>query len=185
MPRSFKVIVALSLLIFLAVAMIAVRRHRVRQATVIAELYEGIRPVPTNAPRIPAPALSQLVNADFKVVTNLRYVPSPVKDSFCNIERCNYMGIKFDMVNPGDTMSTDYIIEGVPNKRLVFAALNKESAIVVYERGGYANFLCATILDFRDGSACGSTLNNHNVKNMHDLRAALAAEKYIDRRDGG
>jgi len=185
MPRSFKVAVSLLLVTILAVAVIAVRCHRAQQATAIAELYEGIRPVPTNAPRIPAPVLSQLVNADFKVVTNLRYVPSPVKDSFCNIERCNYIGVKFDMANPGDTMSTDYIIDGIPNKRLVFAALNKESAIVVYERGGYANFLCATILDFRDGSAWGSALNNHNVKNMHDLRAALAEEEYIDRRNGG
>src|SRR5690348_13273622 len=75
MPRSFKVVVALSLLISVAVAVIAVRRHRVRQATAIAESYDDIRPVPTNAPRIPAPVLSQLVNADFKVVTNLRYVP--------------------------------------------------------------------------------------------------------------
>jgi hypothetical protein len=75
-------------------------------------------------------------------------------------------------------------IEGVPNKRLVFAALNKESAIVVYERGGYANFLCATILDIRDGSAWGSALNNYKVKNMHDLRAALAEEDYIGRRGG-
>jgi hypothetical protein len=167
----------------LAVSVIAVRRHRVRQATAIAELYEGIRPLPTNASRIPVPVVTQLVNADYEVVTNLQYVPSPVKDSFCNIERCNYVGVKFDMVNPGDTMSTDDIIEGVPNKRLVFAALNKASAIVVYERGGYVSFLCATILDFRDGSAWGSTLNNHNVKDMHDLRAALAEEKYVDQRD--
>jgi hypothetical protein len=29
------------------------------------------------------------------------------------------------------------------------------TAIFVYERGGYANFLCSTILDFRDGSAWG------------------------------
>ena len=185
MTRSFKVVFALSLLILLGVATIAVHRHRVGQPVAIAQLYDGIRPLPTNAPRIPALALSQIVNADFKVVTNLRFVPSPVKDSFCNIERCNYMGVKFDMVNPGDAMSTDYIIPRVPNKRLVFAALNKESAIVVYERGGYANFLCATILDFRDGSAWRSTLNNHNVKDMHDLRAALAEEKYIDQRDGG
>jgi hypothetical protein len=150
MLRCFKVVIALSLLILLAVAVIAIRRHRVRQATAIAELYQGIRPVPTNAPRIPAPVLSQLVNADFKVVTNLRYVPSSVKNSFCNIERCNYMGVKFDMVNPGDTMSTDYMIEGVPNKRLVFAALNKASASVVYERGGYANLCWLSVKWRRD-----------------------------------
>jgi hypothetical protein len=83
MTRFFKVVFALWLLILLGVPTIAVHRHRVRQAMAIAQLYDGIRPVPTNAPRIPAPGLSQLVNADFKVVTNLRYVPSPVKDSFC------------------------------------------------------------------------------------------------------
>jgi hypothetical protein len=184
MPRSVRVVIALSLLTVVAVAVSAARRHRVRQAIAIAEVYKDIRPVPTNAPHIPALVLAQLVNADFKIVTNLRYVPSSVKESFCNVERCNYIGVKFDMVNPGDIMSTDNIIEGVPNKRLVFAALNKESAIVVYERGGYANILCAAIIDFRDGSAWGSALNNHKVKNMHDLRAALAEEEYIDRRGG-
>jgi len=178
MTRSFKVVFALSLLILLGVAPIAVHRHRIGQARALVQMYDGIRPIPRNAPSIPAPVLSQLVNADFKVVTDLRYVPSAVKDSFCNIEQCNYMGVKFDMVNPGDTMSTDYIIERVPNKRLVFAALNKESAIVVYERGGFLTFRRATILDFRDGSAWASTLNNPNVRNMRDLRAALAEEKY-------
>jgi len=28
------------------------------------------------------------------------------------------------------------------------------------------------------GRAWGSALSNHNVKNMHDLRAALVEEKY-------
>jgi hypothetical protein len=54
------------------------------------------------------------------------------------------------MVNPGDTMSTDYMIEGVPNKRLVFAALNKASASVVYERGGYANLCWLSVKWRRD-----------------------------------
>ena len=185
MPRSGKIVIALSLLVLLVVTITVVRRHRVRQALAIAQLYEGARPVTVNAPSIPVPVLRQLLNADFEVVTNLRYVPPPVKESFCNIEKCDYVGVKFDMVNPGDTMSTDYIIAGVPNKRLVFAALNKESAIVVYERGGYANILRAIIIDFRDGSAWGSALNIYRVKNMHDLRVALAEEDYTDRRGGG
>lgn len=185
MPRPLKVVIALSLLIFLMAAIRVARSHRVRQAVAITRLYDGVRPVPVNAPHIPAPVLRHLVNADFEVVTNVGYVPFAVKESFCNIEKCDYVGVKFDMVNPGDTMSTDYIIEGVPNKRLVFAALNKESAIVVYERGGFFNILRATIIDFKDGSAWGSELNNYKVKNMHDLRAALAEEDYIDRRSGG
>ena len=185
MARSLKVVIALSLLILLVAAITVVRSHRVRQAVAITRLYDGVRPVPVDAPHISAPALRQLVNADFEIVTNLGSVPSAVKESFCNIEKCDYVGVKFDMVNPGDTMSTDYMIEGVPNKRLVFAALNKESAIVVYERGGFFNILRATIIDFRDGSAWGSALNNYKVKNMHDLRAALAEQEYIDRRGGG
>src|SRR4051812_49209789 len=34
----------------------------------------------------------------------------------------------------------------------VFAALNKDSAIIVYERRGFLNTLRATIIDFKDGS---------------------------------
>lgn len=73
MPRSFKVLIALSLLFLLVVAISAVRRHRVRQTITIAQLYKGIRPVPINAPPVPAPVLRQLVNADFEIVTNLGY----------------------------------------------------------------------------------------------------------------
>lgn len=76
------------------------------------------------------------------------------------------------MVNPGETMSTDYILSGVPNKRLVFAALNKNSAIIVYEQGGFANTLRATILDFKDLKSWDTTLD-HRIRNLGDLRTAL------------
>ena len=101
-----------------------------------------------------------------------------MKESFCNVEACNYGGTKFDMVNPDETMSTDYILPGVPNKRLVFAALNRDSAIVVYERGGYANLLRTTILDFRDGKTWDTTLNSYSIRNLPALRVALSQEKY-------
>jgi hypothetical protein len=86
--------------------------------------------------------LDKLMHENFLVVTEVRKLPESVKASFCNIEQCNLVGVKFDMVNPGETMSTDYIIPGVPNKQLRFAALNSDSAIVFYERGGYASQLC-------------------------------------------
>src|SRR6266852_5722984 len=44
MTRSFKVVFALSLLILLGVATIAVHRHRVGQAIAIAQLYEAFAP---------------------------------------------------------------------------------------------------------------------------------------------
>ena len=64
------------------------------------------------------------------IVTDVRKLPESVRVSFCNIEKCNFVGVKFDMVNPSETMSTDYVIPGVPNKQLRFAALNGHSAIV-------------------------------------------------------
>jgi hypothetical protein len=82
------------------------------------------------------------------------------------------------MVNPGETMSTDYILPGVPNKRLVFAALNRDSAIVVYERGGYANLLRTTILGFRDGKTWDTALNRYSIRSLPELRVALSQEKY-------
>jgi len=109
---------------------------------------------------------------------DLRYLPSRVKESFCNVEDCNYGGTKFDMVNPDETMSTDYILPGVPNKLLVFAVLNRDSAIVVYEGGGYANLLRTTILDFRDGKTWDTTLNSYSIRNLPELRVALGQEKY-------
>ena len=125
MRLSFKIAWVAAILVLLGIAGLAVHRHRSRQATALSQLYSGIAPIPKGAPRITPSAHHQLLSADFTVVTDLRYLPSGVKQSFCNVEECNYVGTKFDMVNPGSVMSTDYIIPGVPNKRLVFAALNR------------------------------------------------------------
>jgi hypothetical protein len=160
MRLSLKIACVVTILALLGIVAVAVHRHRLKQDTAVSQLYNETAPIAKGAPRIPASALGPLTSADFMVVTNLRYLPSRVKESFCNVEDCDYVGIKFDMVNPGETMSTDYILPGVPNKRLVFAALNKDSAIVVYEKGGYANLLRTTILDFRDGRAWDTTLNS-------------------------
>ena len=75
-------------------------------------------------------------------------------------------------------MSTDYMIPGVPNKRLVFAAVNKDSAVIVYELGGYANVIRAMILDFSGKRSWDSTLNSHSVKNLEDLRMVLSQEQF-------
>ena len=109
-------------------------------------------------------------------MTDIRQLPSRVKDSFCNVQHCNYVGVKFDMVNPDETNSTDLIVPGVPNRRLVFAGLNKDSAVLVYEVGSYASFLRASILDFKTGAAWNG--NVRDVKNMRDLRTFLAQENH-------
>ncbi len=178
MRLSLKIACVVTILVLLGVAGIAVHCHRLKQAAALSQLYNRIMPIPKGAPRIPPSALRQLLSADFAVITDLRYLPSGVKESFCNVEHCNYVDIKFDMVNPGNAMSTDYMIPGVPNKRLAFAALSRDSAIVVYERGGHANFLRTMILDFKDRSTWDTTLNSYSIRSLRDLRVALAQEKY-------
>jgi hypothetical protein len=178
MSMSLKTACVVVILTLLGVVAITVHRHRLKKATAASQLYNDTAPIPKGAPRISASVLRQLTSANFRVVTDLRFLPSRVKESFCDVEDCSYRGDKFDMVNPGDTMSNDYILPGVPNKRLVFAALNRDSAFIVYERGGYANLLRTAVLDFRDGQTWDTTLNTHSVKNLHDLRGALTQEKY-------
>ena len=102
------------IVILLGAAAITMRWHR--QAVAVSHLYSGAISIPKGAPRIPMSTLRQLTSADFTVVTDLRFVPLAVKESFCNIEECHqHVGNNFDMVNPGETMSTDYILPGVPN----------------------------------------------------------------------
>lgn len=178
MRLSLKIACAVTILVLLGIAGITVHRNRLKQAAALWQLYNDTMSIPQGAPRISASALGQLTAANFTVVTDLRYLPVRVKESFCNVELCNYVGGRFDMVNPGKAMSTDYLLPRVPNKRLVFAALNRDSAIVVYERGGYVNVLRTMILDFRDQRAWDATLDTYSVRNLHDLRLALTQDKY-------
>ncbi len=178
MSISLKTACVLVILALLGIVAITVHRHRVKQDTTASQLYNDTASIPKGAPSISAPVLRQLTSGDFTVVMDLRFLPSRVKESFCNVEDCNYGSTKFDMVNPGETMSTDLILPGVPNKRLVFAALNRDCAIVVYERGGYVSFLRTTILDFRDGKTWETTLNSYPIRNLPELRVALSQGKY-------
>lgn len=142
-------------------------------------------PIEKAASTITLSELDALVRQNFSLVTKVADLPETVRTSFCNIEHCNFKGVKFDMVNPGDPMSTDYVIPGVPNKRLRFAALNDDAAIISYEWGGYANQLCVTVFDFRGGKSWGASLKNYHIKTLDDLRAAILAKDFVQWAPGG
>jgi hypothetical protein len=126
-----------------------------------------------------------LVRQDFRLVTKTANIPEPVRISFCNIEHCNFTGVKFDMVNPGETMSTDYVIPGVPNKQLQFGALNENTAIVFYKWGGYGDQLCVVIFDFRVKKSWGATLKDFHIATLDELRAAIFARDFVQWHPGG
>jgi hypothetical protein len=135
-------------------------------------------PAPKNGSTMNLPELDKLFHEDFVIVTDVRKLPESVKVSFCNIEKCNFVGVKFDMVNPGEAMSTDYRIPGVPNKQLRFAALNDHSAIVFYKWGGYADQLCVTAFDFREHTSWGASLKVFRVNTLDELRTAISDRQF-------
>jgi len=135
-------------------------------------------PIPKGVPTISLPELDKLIHEDFVLVTDIQKLPESVKVSFCNIEKCNFVGVKFDMVNPGETMSTDYIIPDVPNKQLRFAALNHHSAIVFYKLGGYADQFCVTAFDFREHTSWGASLKVFHVDTLDQLRTAISGRQF-------
>ena len=122
--------------------------------------------------------LDKLMRENFVIVTDVRKLPESVKGSFCNVEKCNFVGVKFDMVNPGEEMSTDGIIPGVPNKQLRFAALNDDSAIVFYEWGGLAGQECVTAFDFRGRTSWGASLKVFRVRTLDQLRTAISDRQF-------
>ncbi len=123
--------------------------------------------------------LDKLMHENFVIVTDVHKLPESVKGSFCNIEKCNFVGVKFDMVNPGEVMSSDDAIPGVPNKRLKFAALNGDSAIVFYEWGGFVGQLCVTAFNFREHTLWGAGLKVARVNTLEQLRTAIADRQFI------
>ena len=122
--------------------------------------------------------LDKLMRENFVIVTDVRKLPESVKRSFCNIEKCNFVGVKFDMVNPGEEMSTDGIIPGVPNKQLRFAALSDDSAIVFYEWGGFVGQECVTAFDFRGRTSWGASLKVFRVRTLDQLRTAISDRQF-------
>jgi hypothetical protein len=142
-------------------------------------------PLARNTATMSLAQLDKLMHDNFVIVTDIRKLPESVKASFCNVEHCNFAGVKFDMVNPGEAMSTDYMIPGVPNKRLGFAGLNSDSAIVLYEWGGYADQLCVTAFDFREHTSWGANLKVRQVNTLEQLRTAVSDRQFAQWSSGG
>src|SRR5262249_11847579 len=104
------------------------------------------------------------------VIRDFRQIPPAVLSSFVNLIRQE--GTKPPMVNPGEEMSTDMILPGVPSRRLIFAAINTSSAAIVYEQGGFVGSVRAAIFDFANQTDSITGLNP-KVRGLQDLRKAL------------
>jgi hypothetical protein len=140
----------------------------------------NVNPVQKNA-RILAPnEVESLLGSQFVVVRKVKQVPPALKQSFTN-----FTGRPFDMNDPGERIGTDFIVPGVPSRRLVFAAIGDKSGVLVYEQGGYATTLNAAVFSYVDGGAWRAILLDRPVDNIPALKTAVVKERFriVEKRD--
>jgi hypothetical protein len=123
-------------------------------------------PIPKGAPVLAWSEIETLLADHYTVVRHVRQVPLVLKDSFSNVT-----SLPFDMNNPGDPMSTDAIIDA-PSRQLIFGAVGKQSAILVYEQGSFASFPCAVIFS-RTGAAAWIAIEDYMPTDIGALRRSV------------
>jgi hypothetical protein len=144
-------------------------------------LYRAHSPAPTfnitatqkNARTLTQSEVENLLGSQFVVVRKARQVPPALKQSFTN-----FTGLPFDMNDPGERISTDFIIPGVPSRRLVFAAVGDNSAVLVYEQGGYATMLNAIVFSYVNGGAWRAILDNRSVSDVSTLKTTVGSGRF-------
>jgi hypothetical protein len=128
----------------------------------------NVNPIQKNASVLAQNEVEGLLESQFVVVRRVRQVPPALKQSLTN-----FTGLPFDLNDPGERIGTDFIIPGVPSRRLVFAAVGGNSAVLVYEQGGYATTLNAAVFSYVNGRAWRAILNNRSVDNVSALKTAV------------
>jgi hypothetical protein len=118
--------------------------------------------------------VQRIVQGDFRIVRRVQQIPTAVRQGFTLLSHD-----QFSMANPGHEMSTDMILPGVPNKRLVFAGIGTDTAVLVFEQGGFVGKVHATVLAYSPrGGTWGAMLDDYNVTDLHTLRAVIEKGRY-------
>ena len=128
-------------------------------------------PIPKGAPVLAKSEIENLLADHYTVIRHVRQVPLVLKESFSNVT-----SLPFDMNNPGDPMSTDVVIHA-PSRQLIFGAVGKQSAILVYEQGSFASFPCAVIFS-RTGAAAWIAIDDYRPKDVAALRRSVHEARF-------
>jgi len=123
-------------------------------------------PIPKGAPVLNQSDIETLLADHYTVARHVRQVPPALRKSFTNVT-----GLPFDMNNPGEPMSTDAVIHA-PSRQLIFAAVGKRSALVVYEQGGFTSFPCAVVFT-RAGAAAWLAIDDNRPIDISALRKSV------------
>jgi hypothetical protein len=134
----------------------------------------SVSPIQETARSLTHSEVENLLGSQFVVVRRVRQVPSVLKQSFTN-----FTDLPFDMNDPGERIGTDFIVPGVPSRRLVFVGVGDNIALVVYDQGGYATTRNAVVFSYvNGGGAWGALLNDRSVDDVSALRMAIAHGRF-------
>ena len=133
-----------------------------------------VTPLTERARTLSAADVGRIVKGDFRIVHRVQQIPKAVQQGFTVLSH-----EQFSMVNPGQEMSTDMILPGVPNKRLVFAGIGKDTAVLVFEQGGYVGSVHAAVFEYLgQGGIWGAKLGFPRVTDLQTLRAVIEKGRY-------
>jgi len=164
-------------ILIVAVVVTAIAAGVVFFVTWNSERPLSVSPVPKNAPTLNQADVEKLLQVkQFRTVRLVRQLPSTLKQSFTNS-----IGIPFDMVDPGKPMSTDNIIPGVPTRRLIFAGVSDDSAILVYEQGGYTGEFNVLVFWYGDGGRNWKATLNTPASDIPSLRRIIEDRQFRTR----
>ncbi len=82
------------------------------------------------------------------------------------------------MADPGEVINSDAIVPGRLSRRLVFLGLSDDSAVLLYEQGGYVGTRNVVVFWFESGGRdWGATLNDV-PKDLSALKGVVHVGKF-------
>ena len=130
-------------------------------------------PLGTTSRTLSLTEVQGLLAQNYQIVRRTRQVPPAVKQSWENT-----VHLPFDMNNPGDTLSGDLIIPGVPSRQLMFAGISDRVAFVVWKQGAYADTFHVAVFSYRPNGGKWIARLNGPLQDLWAVRSALAHEEF-------
>lgn len=134
-----------------------------------------VNAVPKNAPELNEADIEKLLGVDqFRVLRRVRQVPVAVRESFSN-----FTGIPFDLVDPGEQIRHDDLtVRAKSSRRLVFLGLSEDSAVLVYQQGGFADACNVAVFWFGEGGQGWRATLDSTPRDIPGLRGIVQKREF-------
>jgi len=133
-----------------------------------------VAPLPKGVPALTTAEVEEVLSADFTLIRRVQQIPAPVKADYTVLAN-----EPFEMVNPGQTRSTDAIIPGAPNKELVLVGLGGNSEVLIFKRGGLSDTTNVAVFSHRGpGGMWCARIDDNSVQDIAALRDAVHNHRF-------